>query len=672
MRRLLVWTWKEAREHAARVRLLLVSIPVLTLLAGWIWAETLTQNHGDELSFGFVAGALVLHGLVVASSLFATDVGESAPAPAQRLPGGLGAAFVAKGFTWFVTALVAVVVGAFATAGVLWLVGQPERAWDVLTPWHHSDGLQQVAFAGEALVYSACVALAAACVRHPGSAVACGTILFGLLLGGVLLGWRADSSVFPLDDRQSLVLESLALALLTLGLVAAWFVGRRRVAAGWRAAALAGGVIVALYGAGAVHAARAIERAREPDVSAADWRIERVLICKGEHVAFAQLERLIGAWPMAAGSSDDSAAMVLLDLERGGWRRIGRRGAFLGLLPHNLTLRAPFPPMHAHERVVVMQGQDRLDAFSLPAEVLWFDGATGAQLHQELDGYPDARGVAFQRDMLRDFSEVRDSQGRKTWLFDGFLEREGGVAPIGVPAVARSERVLFPVRAGSDAWWIRMVPGSRQAPFDTFAWIDADTGRTLKLPQELFPPCYDLSRGRLLARRSPTNDRKTATWQVLDLATGEATPALGMPWPRALPGLCGLAGDRVLCTAKGSMRDLLIWDPIRGESTRLSLPDLGAEIRSLSPLDLDVRGRCLLRIGCGGELAEGRGEGWVLISPDPPDARLLLRPWSLPGELEPLHVREDGAVLFLVEGRRIVRVGPETDRIETLFPREGK
>jgi len=692
MRRLLVWTWKEAREHAARVRLLLVSIVVLTLLAGWIWAEALTQRHGDELSFGFVAWALVLHGLVVASSLFASDVGESAPAPAQRLPGGLGAAFVAKGLTWFSTALVAVVVGSFATAGVLWLVGQPERAWAVLTPWNHRDGLLQLVFAGEALVYSACVALAAACVRHPGSAVACGTILFGLLLGGVLLGWRADPHVFPLDTHQGMILEVLLLGLLGLAVVAAWFVGRRRAAAGWRAAALAGGVIFSLYGAGAVHAARTIERAREPGLSSEDWSIEHAYVGLGGRYAFAQVRRQVNAWPIQPAEPDSFGEVRRVDLTTGTWDRLGRPGASLFFAPRGLervTWYEMGARLQADERVVMMQPQDPLESFDGPYQVLWYDGASGALLHEGLDGYPDAQEAAFLNSWNRRASTAQDASGRTTWIHEGFLQRDDA-PPIGIPPLAGEFRQTFPCMPSDDAWWVRFAPGSTMAPHRHYLWVDATTGRHVVRDQEVLPPAYPLSKGRLLVRRSPTNDLKTSTWQILDVESGATRPALGAPtgWPIRSWPVCRLAGDRILKnTARGDRVVLEVWDPLSGETSALPIPGLPDGHGHARVLGSEPRGRILLEVPVSG----ADSPAWVLLSADASSVMVLLSPGAERGPEQALCLSEDGSLVCLMAQRqrwpeppagsvyvegpnydRIVRVGPETDRIETLFPRQGK
>jgi hypothetical protein len=665
MRRHLAWTWKEAREHAGRLRLLVLAIPTLTLLAGWIWAEALTLAHGEELAFRFAAGALVLHGLLVAASLFTADVGEGQTSPAQRLPGGLGGAFAAKSIVWASSAVLALVVGALSTAGVLWLAGQPERAWAVVTPWSARDGVLQLAFAGEALVYSACIGVVAACMRHPGSAVAAGTVLYGLLLGPVWLAALADPRVFPLDAVQGLVLEALALAMLAAAAMAAWMLGRRRVASGWRAAALAGGVLVALYGAGAVSAASTIERHRELEASDDGWSIHYGFVGRGGRFVFARVEQRVGAWPLGAGHDSGYGEVRVIDLEQGTWTRAGRRGASLVPMVHGHVHRLPLFPLHGYERMALHQAQAPREPFTSAAEVLWFDGATGAFVHQELDGYPDAKGVAFTRAMARDLSPVRDSQGRRTWLFDGFLEREGDAAPIGIPAAAPSKHV-FPVRPAPGAWTLRAAPGQVGFGGGTFAWIDADTGREIQLPQERYQPCYVLSRGRMLVQRSPVEDLRQATWQVVDMAMGASAPAAGAPegWPRTEWPLALLESDRVLlCVKEGDVHVLHLWDPVAGTREHLAVGGLerfAGHPRIEGP---NVEGWRILRCALPGE----RGEAWVLLSPDGRTSRVIARGMVDAGEL--LYLAQDGSVLAIMDQRRIVRVGPAVGQVEVLFPK---
>ncbi len=525
MRRLLVWTWKEAREHAARVRLLLVSIPVLTMLGAMIFREELQQDNstGELTAASFIAWGLVLHALVVASGLFASDVDGAQPLPAQRLPGAMGTALSAKALLYLSTALAAFVVAALCVAGALWLMGQPERAWEVLTPWRTDQGEFTRCCALEALVFGVAVALSSVCLRNPGAAVALGAILWAIPAGAIAYGCIEHRYLFPCHPQQIGVLALLVLGILAVALVGTWLFCRRRLGAPWRASATALVLCLGLGCCGVLHAAASVSDYLDLQPDEPGWRISTACVGIDGRLAFVAVDRAEHAWP--AGLAGDggnswsrSSEARIIDLQGGTWRRVGRPGAHLSNLPTDFYMRGYGVPFLAAPHVTYWEQFGLND----PAELFWLDGRTGALAHQHLEPWPDDRSRPLAQGLLRALSTVRDSQGRRTWLWDGFLHREGGAGPIGVPVAAPPQRT-HPMDAIPGGWAIRHRQG--MMPQNAFPVVEAETGRVRSVPAREWSRAFLLSPSVVLyENRRPKVERR---WSIYDLDSGVETPAVG-------------------------------------------------------------------------------------------------------------------------------------------------
>jgi hypothetical protein len=336
-------------------------------------------------------------------------------------------------------------------------------------------------------------------------------------------------------------------------------------------------------------------------------------------------------------------------------------------------------PLHTHERIVALQRQDHRNGRSMPYEVLWFDGGSGALWHEGLDGYPDSKEVEALRRLASHDSTALDAQGRRAWLYEGFLHREGAQA-IGIPPLAGEFRNAWPCRPGEDALWVRFMPGQGGGSAARYLWIDATTGQHVARDQEVLQPAFPLSKGRLLVQRRPTQDLKTATWQVLDVATGVTEPAQGAisSWPRTSWPICRLAGDRILrYTAVGEQGGLDVWDPVTGATKPLSIDVPGQRRRLPRVLGAEPNGRILLEVPRAGV---GDASTWVLLSPDAAEARVVFEGHAGFFYPQPVHLAADGSVLCLAMSRparpgerlacdRIVRVGPAVGQVQVLFPK---
>jgi|GEM_PF-6045793 len=665
MRRLLVWTWKEAREHAARVRLLLVSIPVLTMLGAMIFREELQAggSTGELTAASFIAWGLVLHALVVASGLFASDVDGGQPLPAQRLPGAMGTALGAKALLYMSTALAAFVVAALCVAGALWLMGQPERAWEVLTPWRTDQGEFTRCCALEALVFGVAVALSSVCLRNPGAAVALGAILWAIPGGAIAYACIEHRYLFPCHPQQLGVLALIVLGILAFALVLTWLLCRRRIGAPWRSAVTALALCLGLGGVGALHAAGSVRDYLDLQPHEAGWRISVACVGIDGRLAFTQVDRVHHAWPARlaghgrSGWSSLSEARII-DLEGGTWRRVGRPGAQLTNLPVDFYMRGYAAPFLAARHVTYWE------QFGLnePAELFWLDGRSGALAHQHLEPWPDDRSRPLAQGLLRDLSTVRDSKGRRTWLWDGFLHREGSDDPVGVPAAAPALRA-FPMDAIPGGWALRHRQGSM--PKTAFPVVEAETGRVRSVPAREWSRAFLLSPGVVLyEERRPKVETR---WTVLDLDSGRETPALGQ-----VHQACSTLQDgRVVGTREdGDATAFVIWDPRTGAVS---------DLRSNAPLEgsgwarftlPDTKGRLIAKVGDRREDRE-RGESTlVLVDPARVEVRPLLKPATDVDPYDVFAIDDDGSVLIVEEGRRIARLGPALGQRVVLFPRD--
>jgi hypothetical protein len=306
--------------------------------------------------------------------------------------------------------------------------------------------------------------------------------------------------------------------------------------------------------------------------------------------------------------------------------------------------------------LVVPRGDRYEDMWIGDLDAQWVDTTTGATLERHPGEYESPRSRELLRRMLGAGSTVRDGRGRRTFMLDGFLEREDGQEPIGVPA-ARKQR--FPTRPTRGGWALGL--GSARSPLE-FDLVDPDSGATRRVPQPEIGVARFLSKRYLL--RLGSVDRGRLDWRVLDLETGAEQPALAVPEDRSR---AVVADEQILvaCPVQGRST-LCLWNPVTG--TREPLSWDGEPLRDVVLGDAkgpDRNDRWLLRLGKPGA-PEG---GLAVLDMRTRTVRLLTTARESHAFATELAIRDDGALLRIEREREIVLYGPESGRRQVLFPR---
>ena len=178
MRTLGIYLWKEWREFRSIAIGLVVSVPLLLLLAGLPLGNRAFADHDGAMSFALVGGlgALIVALFALTTDLVAGEVRRGRIEFLGRLPSGLPAAFVAKSIVFLVGAAGSFAYGFWCGALVAeWRGGFEPTLAEVLS---------EPAFVWCALIV--CGALPAACMAPRGVLV---LPLAALIWGAVLLAF---------------------------------------------------------------------------------------------------------------------------------------------------------------------------------------------------------------------------------------------------------------------------------------------------------------------------------------------------------------------------------------------------------------------------------------------------------------------------------------------------
>ena len=467
------------------------------------------------------------------------------------------------------------------------------------------------------------------------------------------------------------------------------------------------GIAVLVAGAGNAAAWSAVTRYRDFGADAPDLRLGAPRIGVGDRFVFADAVR---------GDPDGSEEDYLvesngtdtvpwkIDLETGAWERCGGPR-------EEWSEPSTFSPWQRASVALLFVDDDDEDSLT----GTWFDARTGERMTRGTsDRLPpggDARALAA----LQDSSSVRDRQGRKAWLWNGQLHREG------LPPMS--------LDLGTD-WW-REIPGGwakygrtwhgpgSSATVTTLGLrtIEADTGRIRQHSSNVtdhrgyvvdwWDPAHALVVEPTMVFTSLQGNQSemvTPVWmqppQSLPLAqhrlfaldTGRVEPLVEKDSDLAAAVPLAHTGDRRLLLAIGEPKaqhvaSWMVGDPVAVPATwdggALEGPVDGIEAvgEGRGPPSMARVGQPVLlsafRAGPGGpirpfhplSLSPARSlEAWLLYVPASNRVRII-KPWSRALRDGPLRLLPDGAVIALEAGRRIVRLGPEARQRTVLFPR---
>jgi len=665
--------WKEWRDQRAIVIGIFVSLPVLTGLAFWAFGGRLLASKVETQFRIFLPVALGLVFFAVAADLVAGEKRRETLDFLRRLPGGLTRSFAVKWF--FLLAL-----------GLAVLIGQAlllALAWRVMA-WTGADGGQdgirisrdvlahlgafplgtfwQLALVG--LVLPSWAFVVSTWLGRSGAAA----IASLLVLAAVLAPWAFLVFRYPWflpfgpADVPALTATFVAVAVLVSGV--SYLGGLRFRGAVWKPALWGLLTAFVLTGAGYAYARVELRRWTDFDSSDPDLFIQSALVAEGGRKIYLNVSN---GRPVAWGSqgrdrfiraSRFSMAWIF-DVQTGevvreateGHRRFlpvpaeaSSRGAGLqALAPHGILLLGQSDPTGLHD-------------------VRWIDAATGETIDIFDDPWTRSPAIdaALREDARRHGYHV-DARGRRVWIRDWRLEREGELPPLAdrVHVVPQTLRHWSNRTPCGWTWSETVYSAARKFVRSGWSSLDAETGEVIDRPGRVAPIDRSLAlKFRERARR------------LVDLQTeADRGPARHPPL-----SFLGVVGERrVLGTYRcaDGHGELRIWDPVSGE-TRLLKADvgLGADATGFALCGRASDGRYLL---FATHRKAGKRHVWIGVMDS--EARILHTIASIPetlgarASIRPLVLEDDGALVAIEGNHRFVRLGRAPDQRGVVFPR---
>lgn len=720
MKLLTTWLWKEWREHRLFLLILGVAIPVLTLFAFWV--VNLTTLKAVESVHWFTLLAVFLG---VAPGLFATERRRGTMELIRRTPTAMRTAFAAK-LLFLLGACLATVLwqsiwlGFFAHMnGVLAPASTvPVSASPILPQWINFEILLVIAALGAWMV------LASIWVPLGGANTVVGPMMAIFFCAPVF--WVTATSphffaiYFPGAPRliaQVLGVTALLAAALT------WFGGMRygnRVGrAVFRTLSLLIVLFVATYAWGAI----ALERYNTLDPNDPNLRIyagtqnfpspdTRCQIGADGRFAYLHLYRSEGEyfdWPQSgwatypgeSGPTHFTQARGTppqpwaIDLRTGeahvlggfhatwhsatGYNNFGRHDSHLNLAPLEHAFFSP-KRYSGHRR--------------------WMDARTAELSDTQWTRNPEAPDriedpefAGYLRQLLRQRSRIRDDKGRRMWIFQGKVYREGVEAghPIPVPPdiprhfsgveipggwLVSGRQYQFTIAAKDLSVHTPTKPTAIRTQPVPAGW----NGRFHIVPQPTGSGTRCISPTRTVEPILPTDPEQGPRWLVRNLDTGEQQIRPGPS--RAFLVQASPWMDRVTCLTRSDLGERWpsSWNPVTGKKTPLDY-----EGPSLEPATKvhyaghDARGNLLFRVWAvdGDKIRElfimQRGlDGPCVALGDWMDLSHLraLMPLGFDEEDRLVALESDNA------GKRykiqLVRLGPGPMDREVLFPKSAR
>ena len=683
--RLPAWLWKEWREHRMVLACLAGAIPLFSALAFVALGEGLTFPAANA----FPGVAVGLAFLAVGLDLFGGEVRRGTHALLLRTPGAFPVAFAGK-FVFLLLCCAGAVALEEASRALLtaatglprteaWvqdrtdMAGEPIRHLEPVlnSPWQGLPpalvGALAALAAGSFVVLASC-AVPRAAVTAP---VGVGSLA---LLAAPFAYFQYRAPWFYVVRRGDLVLGLIGVAVLgLLALALAYGRGRRFLGRTW-AAALSGFGLAAAVAAGS-YAAAGVAHVRWMDVrpDLPDFHIARGVVGSGGRYVYLNVHR--GAeWSaewnsvdrVADGTRDPGTPVLpwIVDLRDGSWRMAGDLGRVLQR-PIRLT-----PQWHAgHAEPLAWVVCSWSPWFEPSWTETWIDARTGEARATYGPPKTPRHTQGWIRDNFRATSPVRDSSGRRVWIFEGRLEREGETL-VDDPDAEWVPEQRFAFRPCPGGWI-----GTGNSFSSSAHFLDADTGetRTIAAPPMGFTNLRILGPLHYLRAERVPGTAKPAAWRWLlgEISSGRER-AVGEDLPYG--GFVGVV-DREIALVRVPRGDdgdqFLLWEPATDRRTpvRFSVAPDRPVRRVYGWPEPRSDGTWLLELGDQWvPLSAPASRAWALIDPAHAEIRVL-SPWS-EGRYAPLAVDDDGSLVAIEDGKRVVRFGPEPEKRTVVFPRE--
>ncbi|MCA9315937.1 MAG: hypothetical protein H6806_05730 [Planctomycetes bacterium] len=685
---------------------IVIAIPLLYVMAVALFADDLSPLRADHVELGIAGMALALVWFGLAGDTMAAEVAGGGPHLARRQAGAMLPLFLAKlvvlgglavsvawyaqyAFVWAWHATSSLPMPDVESRGEYrWLVG--ELAFDARLARGLNVGL---AWSWVAIPLLSWVLVAGSWIARSGAASLAGLLLVGAVAGPFLLGMDVAPWLVGWFGEQGL--RNIAYVVGGLGCVTAlvsWLVGwsrQRRVLV----PALAGGTVV-LFVLGSMGAwayadwrTWSVIEPTDPELRIQDARVGAdgtslwLVVHKG--VAYADglpVEYLHGR-PQGAEEARsmrgtpiqmwrvDLTTRGIAVVANGGERQFvgeGLAGTRWGGWAHRGP-RVPLP-------FVALVAPRAMPADSVTVE--WYDTRTPQEVAVLPWGCRDGRIDRLLQAGLRDLAPQRDADGRRVWIRDGELEREGSeraprnrVEQLELEDLYRCE----PVPGG---WWRSGGPveaTTRRGDLD-FLHLDGSASPIATTVQHERHSLSVLDAEHVALRMSTSDEpRWMQPLQILRTATGEEVSRVRPP------GLCasvGVAARLLLVRSQSGPAPLSLWSPGGGDELPLRWQGLPltlaeGEVCGLYTMQRHPQGHVLVKafVYAPEDRRAGTVEVSLVVDPKALTVRqVLAQAQSLDFSRELVALDADGSLIMLEDDRRIVRHGPELGQHEVLFP----
>ncbi len=673
------WLWKEWRDHRAVVVGILIAIPALTALAFWAFGDHLATVYLHATRAVFLGIALGLVNFAIAASLFAGETRRGTMRTVRRLPRAVGSAFAAK-----VTFLALVVVLVTAWQGMCLAIAEAGNG-GIGTDFGYRQGADVGAIRAMAIWDDLGAFPASAWwLNGLGYGVVClWTLLVSTWLGrsgvagvGALVVLAALGTPFFLFflAHPYFFPGPMALVGWTAGLSAAVALVASAVSFLWggrfegrvlRPFLLGGAVLLVALGGGYAYAHVALADWLDIDPRDENFTIYDAHVGAGERYLFVSVHRgdaWVGDSNLSArehatwtGKRGTPLQAWVMDLETGALRKYrGDIGRYFMEVSECMSVG----PYRSYEPAPALVCYD-LGVDKSAMAVTWWDTVAGEPRRTLPPRVRDAVSLDLVRKTLSACSWQRDAEGRRVWLRDNQVEREGQTFPEveGVVARVERERFLWPVPGGWYGW--RKAKGTVRNPN---VFVDIDTGREWAVTTDYRLSGYgnnvmspDYTWGYL-------NPQKPMGRKLIPLRGGPAIAPKG-----ELEGLSSIVGRNLVLAMRGpksGARTVHVWNPASGDEFAIRWDGPGPEgLANASLYGWGGDGRVLLMLAS----VSPTRTAWAVLSPDLRTARLLSgwARWS--NHKRPVALLRDDSVV-IAERKQVVRYAPGGE-VEVLFPR---
>ncbi len=692
----LAWTRKELRDYRALLLGIAIAVPVLIAIGFFAFADKLTSATSGALAFYVALVVTGLFAFSIAGDAVASEFRRNTIGLVRRQPKGMLLAWLGK-LTALALAFVALTLitqgalsfiwGRFASdthaalrANAVWstLINGSSQAW--LSVWI-------------VLPVVAWTLMVSAWIGKSGAAPIAALVLLGAVLAPLYLWFRSHPWAISFSFMDGLrVLSMIVAGIGLLCATIAWFVGRSHCARPWRSVVASGTVFLGLLGTAVAFGAVKHNRWLDIRPTDAEFRVYSAVMGANESSLWVSVYKgdqpYIAARPVpgfdrSARHKGTPLQTWHVNLSMAAYESVGDGMQTLELIHNDMTMG--WGPLRSLTPTHGVRLRDMRNPES--HEFIWFDANTGQSVTRLTSNLRDGAVDRLQQKTLRHATWLRDANGRRVWIRDRRIEREGEEGEPVARAYALDGRrdyktiTQFAIqgfvkttqtgnrRRNRLTRGIWFTDGSRVVPSNQHAL-------SLSIDYQLLNERQSLVKQNVRDTKEMSKSQRMRTLNLVNLQDAEETRIVTLP-PRLnrhkrFPWMIVDKNQVLTIAAKTDSEEqeqLVIWNPTNGDVSPLDWADApyAGAYDSFRIIGRDNKFRFL--IGVRANRYPHRtivGETLVLLNL----ANRTLRVLSAPSPLNhnATAILRDGSVVVIEDRQRIVRLGPAFGAREQLFP----